>query len=110
MNVNGTNNHPNTSGLSKWHDADDLRWAVRHWATRIGVSVRQIHFRPMRTKWTSISTADRLTLTPELLDLPKPLGKFVIGHELVHLLTPTTARCSRVLCPHICRIERSGRR
>jgi predicted metal-dependent hydrolase len=72
----------------RWHDAEELRWAVRHWATRIGVKVGQIHLRPMRTKWASISTAGRLTLNTELLDLPRPLGEFVIVHELVHLLAP----------------------
>jgi hypothetical protein len=71
-----------------WHDAEDLRWAVRHWATRIGVKVSQIHLRPMRTKWASISTAGRLTLNTELLDLPMTLGEYVIVHELVHLLAP----------------------
>ena len=58
-----------------WHDADDLRWAVRHWATRIGVKIVQIHLRPMRRKWASISTAGRLTLNPELLKLPRDLGE-----------------------------------
>ena len=71
-----------------WHDADDLRWAVRHWATRIGVKVVQIHLRPMRRKWASISTAGRLTLNTELLNLPRDLGEYVIVHELVHLLAP----------------------
>ncbi|MDX2231333.1 MAG: M48 family metallopeptidase [Leptolyngbyaceae cyanobacterium bins.349] len=77
---------------AKWHDADDLKWAVRHWATRIGVNVRQIHLRPMSTKWASMSTAGRITLNPELLDLPKELGEFVIVHELVHLLVPNHGR------------------
>lgn len=71
-----------------WHGADDLRWAVRHWATRIGVKLGQIHLRPMRTKWASISLAGRLTLNTELLDLPMTLGEYVIVHELVHLLAP----------------------
>ncbi len=71
-----------------WHDADDLRWAVRGWATRIGVKVAQIHLRPMTTKWASMSLAGRLTLNTELLDLPRELGEYVIVHELVHLLVP----------------------
>jgi predicted metal-dependent hydrolase len=70
------------------HDAEELRWAVRHWATKIGVRTPQIHLRGMRTKWASLSTVGRLTLNAELLDLPKDLGEFVIVHELVHLLAP----------------------
>lgn len=72
-----------------WHDAEDLRWAARHWATRISVKVPQIHLRQMANKWASISTAGRLTLNTDLLALPRELGEFVIVHELVHLLSPT---------------------
>lgn len=71
-----------------WHDADELRWAARHWASKMGVRMPQIHLRPMKSKWASISTAGRLTLNTDLLPLPKELGEFVIVHELVHLLAP----------------------
>jgi predicted metal-dependent hydrolase len=75
-----------------WYDADDLRWAVRHWAARLGVKAPQIHLRPMRRKWASISTSGRLTLSTELLALPRRLGEFVVVHELVHLLAPNHGR------------------
>jgi predicted metal-dependent hydrolase len=42
----------------------------------------------MSTKWASVSTAGRLTLNSELLEIPRELGEFVIVHELVHLLAP----------------------
>jgi predicted metal-dependent hydrolase len=35
-----------------------------------------------------MSTAGRMTLNAELLELPKDIGEFVIVHELVHLLAP----------------------
>src|SRR5208282_106480 len=73
---------------NRWHDVEELRWAVRHWATKIGVRTPEIHLRGMRTKWASLSIVGRLTLNTELLDLPKDLGEFVIVHELVHLLAP----------------------
>lgn len=75
-----------------WYDADDLKWAARQWATRIGVKVRQIQLRPMKSKWASMSTAGRLTLNTDLIQIPKPLGEFVIVHELVHLLAPNHGR------------------
>jgi len=78
--------------LARWRDADELRWAARHWAARIGVKPTLIQLRPMRSKWGSISTAGRLTLNTELLDLPKSLGEFVVVHELVHLLAPNHGR------------------
>ena len=71
-----------------WDDAEELRWAVRHWATRIGVKTPQIHLRDMRRKWASLSSVGRLTLNTELIELPKDVGEFVIVHELVHLLAP----------------------
>ncbi|MGI4790148.1 MAG: M48 metallopeptidase family protein [Janthinobacterium lividum] len=75
-----------------WHGPDDLRWAARHWASRIGVPLRQIHLRSMHTKWASISQAGRLTLNTDLLPLPPDLGELVIVHELVHLLMPNHGR------------------
>lgn len=71
-----------------WRDAEDLHWAVRQWAARIGVRVRRVQVRAMSRKWASISSAGNLTLNRELLDLPQPLGEYVIVHELVHLLAP----------------------
>lgn len=72
----------------KWKDEDDLRWAVRHWAARMGLKAPQIHLRQMKTKWASLSTAGRLTLDGGLLEIPRCLGEYVIVHELVHLLAP----------------------
>lgn len=77
---------------ARWHDADELRWAARHWATRLGVKVARIQLRQMSSKWASISTAGRLTLNTDLLAVPQPLGEFVIVHELVHLLAPNHGR------------------
>jgi len=74
--------------LNRWRDAEELRWAVRHWAARIGVKVPHIYLREMRQKWASISSVGRLTLNTELIELPRELGEFVIVHELVHRLAP----------------------
>ena len=74
---------------SVWNDSGDLKNAVWGWADRIGVKVREVHLREMRTKWASISTKGRLTLNT---DLPEALGEFVIVHELVHLLAPNHGR------------------
>jgi predicted metal-dependent hydrolase len=71
-----------------WHDADELKWAARHWAARIGVKAPRIQVRRMRSKWASMSTAGRLTLNADLITIPRDLGEYVIVHELVHLLAP----------------------
>jgi predicted metal-dependent hydrolase len=85
-------NRAKLRSVEHWHDADELRWAVRHWATKIGVRTPQIHIRSMKRKWASISTVGRLTLDSHLIRLPKELGEFVIVHELVHLLAPNHGR------------------
>lgn len=69
-----------------------MRWAIRHWAVRIGVKAPAVYFRAMRTKWASMSTGGRMTMDTGLLTVPKDLGEFVIVHELVHLLAPNHGR------------------
>ena len=66
----------------------DLRWFARDWAARISVSLKEIHVRGMSSKWASISSTGRLTLSSELTTIPKRLVEYVIVHELVHLLAP----------------------
>lgn len=45
---------------------------TRYWARRIGVeaALREIHIRPMRRKWASVSTRGRQTLSLDLLSQP----------------------------------------
>ncbi len=60
---------------------------ARAWARRIGVDnrLREIHVRPMKRKWASISTRGRLSLNSDLLAQPASFRREVIVHELVHL-------------------------
>lgn len=76
----------------RWYDEDDMRWAARHWASRIGVKVPEVHIRKMSSKWASISLAGRLTLNSQLVEMPKAIGEFVIVHEMVHMLAPNHGR------------------
>ncbi len=66
---------------------DVLIAEVWTWARRIGVEdrLREIHVRPMKRKWASVSTRGRLTLNSELLKQPARFRHEVIVHELVHL-------------------------
>jgi predicted metal-dependent hydrolase len=81
-----------TKPTNRWQDTEELRWAVKNWAARMGIATPQIHLREMRSKWASISGVGRLTLNSELLEMPKDLGEFVIVHELVHRLAPNHGR------------------
>ncbi|MEJ5251086.1 MAG: M48 family metallopeptidase [Armatimonadota bacterium] len=75
------------SPLDEAVSRDILAAEVRAWARRIGVEnrLREVHVRPMRRKWASISTRGRLTLSEDLLSQPADFRASVIVHELVHL-------------------------
>ena len=65
------------SAPAHWYDAEEMRWAARHWAARIGVKLSSLHLREMRTKWASVSAGGRLTLNTDLLPLPRDLGDII---------------------------------
>ena len=83
---------PQRRKSQRWQDAEEMRWAIRHWAVCIGVKSPAVYFRAMQTKWASISSGGRMTMDTSLLAVPKDLGEFVIVHELVHLLAPNHGR------------------
>lgn len=77
----------NQSPLQETVARDILMAEARAWARRIGVEdrIREIHIRPMKRKWASVSTRGRMTLNRDLLDQPPGFRREVIVHELVHL-------------------------
>ena len=74
----------------------DFKAEVAAWAERIKQRPKEIHVRPMTTKWGSCSTAGRVTFDLDLLAQPHDFRKEVIVHELLHLKCRTTASCSRL--------------
>ena len=76
---------------------DDLRARVDAWARRVGVRVRRVQIRAMRTKWASYSTSGTLTLNADVLRLPPDLVDYVICHDLLHLRVPDHGKGFRAL-------------
>ena len=66
----------------------EVRALVADWSERIGVTVRRVQVRGMRRKWASCSSRGTLTLSADLLRLPRDLAEYVVCHELVHLRVP----------------------
>lgn len=62
-----------------------LKSEVAAWAKRMGVQFREVHVRPMNTKWASCSVRGRLTFNTELLTQSAAFRREVILHELLHL-------------------------
>jgi predicted metal-dependent hydrolase len=70
------------------HDKDFFKERVRNWADRLGVAIRSLTVRPMKTKWASCTTDGRLTFNSDLLGMDEPLVNYVIVHELLHFSVP----------------------
>jgi predicted metal-dependent hydrolase len=66
----------------------DLHDVVAVWSERVGVEVGRVRVRAMRTKWASCSSRGTITLSRDLLKLPRDLVDYVVCHELVHLKIP----------------------
>ena len=65
-----------------------LRDLVATWTERIGVEVERVCIREMRTKWASCSSRGTITLSRDLLQLPRDLAEYVVCHELTHRKIP----------------------
>jgi len=55
-------------------------------AGELGVKINGVFFRPMKTKWASFSKKRNLTLNTLMKFLPERLIKYIIYHEVTHLL------------------------
>lgn len=50
------------------------------------IELKHIYFRKMRTKWASLSSATNLTVNRLMKYLPEYLIKYIIFHELAHVI------------------------
>jgi hypothetical protein len=66
----------------------EVRALVADWLERIGVAVQRVQVRAMQRKWASCSSRGTLTLSTDLLRLPRDLVEYVVCHELLHLRVP----------------------
>jgi hypothetical protein len=75
------------------------RWLARHahmslspWLAQLaesaGLRYADVAIKNQRTRWGSCSTTGRISLNCKLLFLPRDLVRYVIWHELCHLLEP----------------------
>jgi len=53
---------------------------------KLGVIVNKIYYRKMNSKWASCSSNGNLTINVLMKNLPQNLIKYIIYHELTHLI------------------------
>ena len=79
--------------MHDWHKAQlhaVLPGLIRKWAAQLGVSVSGYFLQRMKTKWGSCSpSAQHIRLNTELVKKPRDLLKYVVLHEMAHLLEPS---------------------
>lgn len=77
--------------IERWYRRTARRWLrelVTEEAERLGVDVTGLGVRDQRTRWGSCSRQGHISLNWRLLLVPEPVARYVIVHELVHLVVP----------------------
>lgn len=63
-----------------------VHFSLKKASKELGVKVKGVYFRKMRTKWASLSPKKNLTVNTLLRYLPAHLIGYVIFHEITHLI------------------------
>ena len=86
----GTDRRAREAVLHRWYRRElqaRLPTLREEWGPRVGVTVRDIRIRRMKTLWGSCNAeAGRIWLNLELAKKPPSCLAFVLAHEMVHLL------------------------
>lgn len=59
---------------------------VRFYAQQLGVSVRKITIKAMRTLWGSLGPQDSMSINFALIFAPRHCTRYIVAHELSHVL------------------------
>ncbi|RMF96192.1 MAG: M48 family peptidase [Candidatus Schekmanbacteria bacterium] len=75
--------------LERWYRRrlqERIHTLLQKWEKRIGVSVKEVRIRKMKTRWGSCNTeARRIWLNLELAKKPISCQEYIVVHEMVHL-------------------------
>ena len=63
-----------------------IYFLAKETSKELRVELNHIYFRKMRTKWASLSSAKNLTVNSLVKYLPEYLIRYVIFHELAHII------------------------
>ena len=68
----------------KKHAKEDLSLRAAHWASRVGVTYKNITIRAQKTRWGSCSAQGSLNFNCLLMLAPMEVRDYVVIHELCH--------------------------
>ena len=77
--------------LVRWYKAraaERVQARVPTWATKLGVTPRQIWIRDPKSRWGSADRDGNLRFNWRIVQAPTALFDYVVAHELAHLLHP----------------------
>lgn len=99
--------------VARWY-REQIRGAmpdlIAEWEPVIGVTVKQVFVRKMKTKWGSCNPATRtIRLNTDLVKKPRECLEYIFVHEMVHLLEPTHNASFVALMEHLMPQWRSRR-
>lgn len=75
----------------------DLLEIFDRWQRKLKVRPSRIQVRKMENKWSSCSPRGNMTLSTDLMELPKEVAEYVIVHELLHLMVPNHGKTFKAL-------------
>jgi predicted metal-dependent hydrolase len=73
-------------GRSEEEFKDLILSFVKEACKELGKGLNRVYFRMMRTKWASCSSKRNLTINRLMKYLPESILKYVVFHEIVHLI------------------------
>lgn len=59
---------------------------IEEFEKKLGLEVKSISFRDMKTKWASCSSKGKITFNLKMKFLPPYLIRYIVFHEMVHLI------------------------
>lgn len=65
-----------------------INYLVENFSKEIGCVPNRIFVKRMRTKWASCSKKGNVTVNSQAKYLPEPLIKYILFHEMVHMINP----------------------
>jgi len=92
------------------HLADFLKKQARNtivplvatYTTRLGVQAKSIHFKDTSSRWGSCSHVGRLSFSWRIMMAPQPVVRYLVAHEVAHLLEMNHGKGFWQICTDLC--------